>query len=130
MQNRWQRAKARPRSVLGQMNKTEAAYAEVLSERILLGEIAGYQYEPLKLRLADNTFYTPDFMVQTSGGEIEFHEVKACMSSGKMLCEDDAKVKIKVAAEAFPMFGFVMAGKLPKKAGGGWKFIGYGGGGE
>jgi hypothetical protein len=63
------------------------------------GEIQAYRFEPIKLRLADRTFYTPDFMV-IRDDQIEFHEVKG-------FWEDDARVKIKVAAEMFPEFLFV-----------------------
>jgi hypothetical protein len=105
------------------MNQTEAAYAEELQLQLLAGEILGYQFEPMKLRLAKNTSYSPDFLVQLADSTLEFREVKACRASGAFLAEDDAMVKIKVAAEMYPMFGFVMCGKLPRKAG--WKFERY-----
>lgn len=47
----------------GQMNKTESAYSQHLEMRKHAGEIAWYRFEGIKLRLADNTFYTPDFAV-------------------------------------------------------------------
>jgi len=122
--NKWNRARARKQHVPGQMNGTEAAYAEVLAGELLAGEILGYQFEPMKFRLAKNTSYSPDFMVQLSDGTLEFREVKACRASGAFLAEDDAMVKIKVAAEMYPMFGWVMCGKLPRKAG--WKIERHG----
>jgi hypothetical protein len=103
------------------MNKTEAAYAEVLQQAKMAGEIVSYRFEEFRLKLADNLFFTPDFQVITSDGEMQFHEVKACRSDGKMLIEDDARVKIKVAADKFWEFQFFLKGKLPAKAGGGWK---------
>ena len=45
----------------GRMNKTEAAYAELLAARAHVGEILEFKFESLKLRLADRTWYTPDF---------------------------------------------------------------------
>ena len=48
-----------------------------------------------------------------SNGQLEAHEVKG-------FWEDDAKVKIKVAAELYP-FSFVAVTKKPKKHGGGWE---------
>ena len=45
----------------GQMNKTESAYCQHLELRKRAGEIAWYRFEGIKLRLANNTFYTPDF---------------------------------------------------------------------
>lgn len=79
----------------GQMNKTEAAYARQLEVWRHEGVVLWYEFEPVKLRLAEKTFYTPDFMVMRADGEIEIHEVKG-------FWEDDARVKIKVAADKFP----------------------------
>ena len=76
----------------GQMNKTESEYCQLLELRKRAGEIDWYRFEGIKLRLADNTFYTPDFAVMLSTGEMEMHEVKGFWT-------DDARVKIKVAAE-------------------------------
>lgn len=83
----------------GEMNRTEAKYADHLELLKRAGEISDYRFECVKLRLADKTFYTPDFMVVASDGTIEMHEVKG-------FWEDDARVKIKVAASEFP-FKFV-----------------------
>jgi len=116
------RAKSSYRRKPGEMNKTELAYSEYLDDLVERGEILGYLFEPIKLRLAPLTYLTPDFLVVSLDGTLDFHEVKACMSDGRFLCEDDAKVKIKVAAEMYPMFGFVLCGKLSKKTGGGWRF--------
>jgi len=82
------------------MNKTEARYAQRLAGYVAAAQISGYRFEAVKFRLADATFYTPDFMVIYPGGSIEFHEVKGAR------IWDDAAVKFKVAAEAFPMFGW------------------------
>jgi hypothetical protein len=84
----------------GQMNKTEARYAEQLEAWRLSGEITSWMFEPLKLRLAKRTYYSPDFLVVRPDGAMEFHEVKGHW-------EDDARVKVKVAAEKFPMFTFI-----------------------
>lgn len=81
------------------MNKLEADYAMQLEMRKRVGQILWYEYEAVKLRLADNTFYTPDFMVMLANGELEIHETKSHW-------EDDARVKIKVAADKFP-FRFI-----------------------
>lgn len=103
------------RRLPGQMNKTEQDYADKLTR-----ENWRFRFEALKLRLADNTYFTPDFVVYDPDGLIEFHEVKAEMSNGKLLIEDDAAVKIKVAAEMYPEFKFVLCSKATKKNGGGW----------
>ncbi|ODU22763.1 MAG: DUF1064 domain-containing protein [Sphingomonas sp. SCN 67-18] len=96
----------------GAMNKTEAAYAADLRLAEIAGDIAWVRFEGLKLRLADNTFYTPDFAVMRADGQMECHEVKGFWT-------DDARVKIKVAAEMYP-FVFKAVRALSKKAGGGW----------
>ena len=77
------------------MNKLEAAWAQVLEARRANGELAWWAFEGIKLKLADSTFYTPDFAVMGIGSEMEFHEVKG-------FWRDDARVKIKVAAGLFP----------------------------
>lgn len=97
----------------GAMNKTEAAYERDLRDAKSLGDIQWYRFEGLKLRLADNTFYTPDFAVMASDGVIECHEVKG-------FWRDDARAKIKIAAEQYP-FRFKAIQALAKKHGGGWK---------
>ena len=79
----------------GDMNRLETDYAWRLEMLKRAGEIADYAFEPVKLRLADRTFYTPDFMVIMPDGVIEFHETKG-------FWQDDARVKIKGAAELHP----------------------------
>ena len=95
----------------GQMNKTESAYAAHL-EALKGSSIAWYKFEAIKLRLADKTFYTPDFAVMRNDGQIELHEVKG-------FWQDDARVKIKVAADMYP-FKFIAVKVKTKKDGGGW----------
>lgn len=85
---------------VGRMNKTEIAYAEVLELRRAAGEILDFEFESVKLRLADRTWYTPDFWLHMADGCIEVHEVK-----GRW--QDDARVKFKVAAELFPRYRFI-----------------------
>jgi predicted nuclease of restriction endonuclease-like RecB superfamily len=97
----------------GQMNKTEAEYGKLLALRQQAGEVAWHLFEGVKLRLADNTFYTPDFAVMRADGQMEMHEVKG-------FWQDDARVKIKVAAERFP-FRFLAVKKRAKRDGGGWE---------
>jgi len=122
---RWKKGKAsNARSkLLGQMNLTEQAYAKWLTEQKLLGTVIAFRYESFGLRLADQSWYRPDFFVQLSDDSLEFHEVKTCDARGNILKEDDADVKFKVAGESFPMFTFRMFGHLPD---GGWKEIIYG----
>ena len=79
------------------MNNTEHKFEkEYLYPRKLAGEIVSYEFEKIKLRLADRTFYTPDFFV-TYPNYFEFIEVKG-------FWRDDARVKIKVATEQYHHF--------------------------
>jgi hypothetical protein len=100
----------------GEMNKTEKAYSELLERRRLVGQIQWFRFECVTLKLADNTRYNPDFIVMLDNGEIEFHEVKGSLA----FIQDDARVKIKVAASIFP-FRFVLVAPKAKKNGGGWE---------
>ena len=96
----------------GQMNKTEAEYALHLEAQRHQGVVAWWKFEGIKYRLADNTFYTPDFAVMLADGTMQAHEVKG-------FWVDDARVKIKVAAEMYPV-EFIAIKKQAKKDGGGW----------
>lgn len=98
---------------VGAMNKTEAAYDAHLALMQHAGEIQWRKFEGLKLRLADNTFYTPDFAVMAADGVMECHEVKG-------FWQDDARAKIKIAADMYP-FRFLAVRVKPKKEGGGWE---------
>lgn len=92
------------------MNKTEAEYASILESLKKSDEIKDYRFEEIKFRLANSTFYTPDFLVIYED-RFEIHEVKG-------FWRDDARVKIKVAAKQFPWFRFISASKKGK----GWIF--------
>ena len=94
---------------IGKMNKTEAAYDAHLQLLRHAGEILWHKFEGIKLRLADNTFYTADFAVMAKDGVMEIHEIKG-------FWEDDARVKIKVAASLYP-FRFIAL----KKKKDGWE---------
>jgi hypothetical protein len=97
----------------GVMNKTESAYASRLELLKQSGEIVWYKFEGMKFRLADNTFYSPDFIVMLANGALQSHEVKGFWT-------DDARVKIKVAADMYPL-EFLAVKVKPKKSGGGWE---------
>jgi hypothetical protein len=97
---------------VGKMNKTEEGYDAHLWNLRRAGEVIWHKFEAVKLRLADNTFYTPDFAVLVADGVLEMHEVKG-------FWEDDARVKIKVAADIYP-FRFKAFKPRAKKNGGGY----------
>lgn len=110
----------------GQMNKTEEAWAVELEKRRLSGEVLAWWFEGLRFRLADNTGITPDFLVLIMvDGEpmAEMHEVKALWKNGQS-ATDDSLAKLKIAAEQYWPFGFLMVygRQKPKKEGGGWEW--------
>ena len=89
------------------MNRLEAEYAIVLEAMLRAGRIKRWDYQPVKLRLADKTFYTPDFRVIANDDTQEMHETKGFM-------RDDANVKLKVAAEQHP-YRFKLVRKVNKQ---------------
>lgn len=97
----------------GERNKTEQAYEDYLTLLQRAGKVVWFKFEGVKLRLADNTFYTPDYAVMLDSGQMEMHEVKG-------FWQDDARAKIKIAAELYP-FRFLAAKPKSKKDGGGWE---------
>lgn len=107
------KARGRSRHVPGVMNKTEKAYSDELDRRYKAGEIQWFAFEAMKFKLADKTYYTPDFVVLRNDGMVECVEVKG-------FWEDDARVKIKCAAEKFFLFQFIALKPKAKKDGGGW----------
>lgn len=99
----------------GERNKTESAYEASLEARKRAGDVLWYRFEGIKLRLADNTFLTIDFAVMRSDGVLEMVDVKG----GKGVFSDDAKAKMKVAADMYP-FVFKAVYPRAKRDGGGW----------
>ena len=105
----------------GEMNRTETKYANELTVRKLAGEIVDFWFEPFSLRLSSPpegqpARYTPDFMVLMPDGLTVVEDVKG---TGP----DDlaAIVRIKSAAERFPLWKFRIVKQQTKKAGGGWE---------
>lgn len=86
----------------GKQNKTEARYATWLKLRQCAGDVLGWQFEAVKLRLADGAWYTPDFWLDLPSGAIEVHEVKGG------LVREAAMVRFKVARDRFPRLTFRM----------------------
>lgn len=99
----------------GGRNKTEAAYEAHLELLKRAGQIDGYEFESLKLKLADNTWFTPDFAVQAKDGVMELHDTKGTTTKQKTKAgqptgekykapwiEEDAAIKLKVTAEKWP----------------------------
>lgn len=87
-----------------EMNSLERDFAIWLASH---PEVAWSAYGRSKLRLADNTWYTPDFWFQLVGcAKNHYVEVKGSWNAPH---QDDSKVKIKVAAEENPQCRFWVA---------------------
>lgn len=111
---------ARPRQALERMNKGEALYAEHLERLRASGAVEAWWFEPLNWRMADNTYYRPDFLVMLPDGGLELHEVKG-RKNGKdgkpdtFWKEEDAWLKLKLVAEQAP---FPVSIVWPRRDGG------------
>lgn len=90
------------------MNKTEALYAAELDWRQRHGEIVAWHFEPIRLRLAHRTTYTPDFLLVFKDGRLQFVEIKGFL-------RDDAAIKFKLAREKYPFFGFTMLRRVRRQ---------------
>lgn len=65
------------RHVKGRMNGAETEFHRLfIQPRILAGEAVWNEFEKLKLKLAKNCFYTPDFLVGLADGRQIVFEVK------------------------------------------------------
>lgn len=97
------------RMAKGKMNKTETRYAQLLDAKKHDGEILDWKFHVFRLRLADNTFYEPDFLVLGAGGQIEIHETKGSYTT------DKGQLKVKLAAEVLPWFRVFKCSWLAKE---------------
>jgi hypothetical protein len=113
----------------GQMNRTEQAYAARLEGMRISGEVEWYKFGAVTFKLAEDTRLTCDFCVMLPDLTIEFVDTKGrtkdkVKGGYKPWIEDDAKLKMKVAAEMFP-FRFAVVWPDPTKPGG-WGRKNYG----
>lgn len=110
----------------GRMNRTEEAFAAILDAH---PDVAIWRFEAIKLRLADSTFYEPDFFVIATDGRACFVEVKTRWGgkrhAGKAGWTEDGRVKVKVAAETFAEFDFYAA-IAPDRHTPAWEFERFG----
>lgn len=100
---------ARGRMLEDGMNKIEGDYAKHLDLLKHAGDVRWWRYAPMRLRLADGSYYKPDFGVMARDFLFELHETKGHW-------REAARVRIKVAAGLFP-FKFIA---ITRAKGGGW----------
>ena len=89
-------ATAPVRDLFAGMNKTERRRAIELEAMKRDGLIADWWYEQWTFKLANDTRYTPDFVIQERDGSLRAEETKG-------FWRDDAKVKVKLFAALFPL---------------------------
>lgn len=83
-------------------SRLEQEYAQWLDVEVYDGRLTRWWYEPIRLRLAQQTTLTPDFLIERKVGErLEFHETKGWK-------REDAMVKLKVAAHMYSIFQFFL----------------------
>lgn len=89
-------------------SKLEERYHAHLAAEVKQGRLERVDYEPVRLRLAECCWYTPDFRV-IRDGKTEFHETKGYM-------REAARVRLRVAAELHPYTFY-----LVRADGAGWR---------
>lgn len=104
----------------GEMNKTEQRYADWLSAS---EDVADWWFEPLTIRLSHPSEgqpakYTPDFLVLMTDGRTFLDDVK---SGG--LDDNAAIVRIKCAAELYPLWVFRLVKPIARRDGGGFDIM-------
>ena len=117
--NKYLQAKGRLRT--GEMNKTETAFAALLSKFKRDGRIEDFWFEAVSFKIAENKCrYTPDFLVLLRDMSLVVFEVKGSLR----VFQDDAKVKCKVFSDKYPLRLYIVAPRR-KKDGGGWQYLSY-----
>ena len=87
------------------MNGLEARFAEQLEAWKLAGEICWWDFEPIRLRLADGCWFKPDFL---SVPGIDQEDTSITLFETKGFMREAARIRIRVAAEKYPFFRFVI----------------------
>lgn len=91
----------------------EEQFALFLDQQKLGGHVIEWAYKPVRLRIGDGIYYTPDFRVVWIDRTITYYEIKGFL-------REAARVRIHAAAERHP-HRFIMVRKRPQKHGGGWE---------
>ena len=97
-------------------SKLEKKYSEHLDLLVKAGEIKAWFYEPMVLKLADDSRYRPDFLIVLPGGlerKPEIHETKGAWTKSRR----DSMVRLKWAAQKY---GDVFTFRLIEWNGHGW----------
>ena len=93
--------------------KLENRYADYLELLKRAGEILGWWYESVNLKIGPGAWVHLDFLVWAKDGVLELRETKGYKERAGM-------VRLKAAAGIYP-FRFLLCQEIPKKEGGGWR---------
>lgn len=93
-------------------SKTEAAYAAHLEMEKRAGTILDWKHEAVRLRLANGVWFLPDFLVRLPDGQALYHEVKGRGKNGRYFTREKGRLKVRVAAETFPFWRFIVVWPL------------------
>lgn len=104
----------------GERNENEAAYERFLANEKDAGRVVDWWFEPMSLRVTasdkgDAVRYSPDFMVLAADGTVYMDDVKAKAKRGKTFDDPASLVRVKAAADRYPLFVF----RLVRPTGGG-----------
>jgi len=77
------------------MNGLETAFAASLEAKRRAGVIRWWAFEPIRIKLAEATYYKPDFLTVDAEGHTEVFETKGLM-------REAARVRLNVAASKLP----------------------------
>jgi len=99
-----------PNQKPGSANSTERKFSNQLETARRKGEIQGWKFEAISLKLGEKTWYFPDFLVIDNHERIHIVEIKGFL-------RDDSAAKFKIAASNFPEMHFHMF----KNQNGSWK---------
>jgi len=96
------------------MNKTETLYAVELDYLQREGAIKRWAFEAVKFRLADRTWYTPDFPIWLHDGRMRLVEVKG------PFIREAGRIRFRVARELYPEHEWLM---VQRGKGGQWREV-------
>lgn len=89
------------------MNGLESAYASRLEAQRQAGEIEWWAFEPMKFKLADGAWYTPDFIILKDGAQFAVET--------KGFWREAARVRCKVFASKYPHIRLIAAKRVQKE---------------
>lgn len=94
--------KRKPAHTPGRMNKTEQKYSWILEGLKRTGIVRRWEFQGIRLKLADGAWYRPDFLLWKCDDTME------CIETKGGFIREAALVRYKVARGQYPIFRFRM----------------------